>query len=171
MSMPIGEGSSRRPKREGKRHGTRVKLLFHDVFSLVRCLDEIIAVLLHARFLGKGSQHLLGHTARQEDDLRPSRTKTPEVVGSKIKCPHLVDRKQERPREKSRVKVLQRPSFTEQLDGMRQDLACLSHLALIVIISFPVHLRHDGVDLIIGYPVEVVNEARRRASVALFNTN
>ena len=62
-----------------------------------------------------------------------------------------MDREQERPSVKTRVEVVERPSVTYQLVGVRQDLLRLSRLALVAIIGVPVHLRYDGVDVVIGY--------------------
>ena len=86
-----------------QRQCASVKLLLHGVFCLVRCLDERIEVLLHARLLGKGHRQLRGRTALQEDGLRPSPTQTPEVVGGDLKGPHLIVGEQEGPSVKTRV--------------------------------------------------------------------
>jgi len=102
----MGGSITRRPKRGGQRHSALVELLLYGVFRLVRYLDEFIKVLLHTRLLGEGNRQLLGHTAPQEDGLCPSATQTPEVVGSHLEGPHLVDREQERPSVKTRVEVV-----------------------------------------------------------------
>jgi len=171
FSTPMGGGISRRPKRGSQSHGSCVELLLYGVFRLVRCLDELIKVLLHARLLGNGHRQLLGRTARQEDGLRPSPTQTPEVVGGDLKGPHPVDREQERPSVKTRMKVMEGPSVTDQLVGVRQTLIRMPRLALVAIVGVSVHLRHDGVNVIVGDPVEDFNEPRRDAAMALFNMN
>jgi len=141
------------------------------VFRLVRCLDDIIEVLLHARLLGKGYRQLRGRTARQEDGLRPSPTQTPEFVGGDLELPHLLDGEQEDPSVKTPVKVMERASVTDQLVGIGQNLIRLPSLALAAIVGVAVHLRHDGVSMVIGDPVEDVYEPRRDAPMALFDTN
>ena len=108
-------------------------------------------VLLRARLLGKGHRQLLSHSERQDDGLWQRTTQTPKAVGGYLEGPHLVDREQERPSVKTRVEVVERPSVTYQLVGVRQDLLRLSRLALVAIIGVPVHLRYDGVDVVIGY--------------------
>jgi len=69
------------------------------------------------------------------------------------------------------MEVLERPSVTDQLVGIRQDLVRLSRLALIAIIGVPVHFRLDGVDVVVGHLIEDFNEPRRGAPMALFRTN
>ena len=53
LGVPMAGSITRRQRRGGQRHGARVELLLHCVFRLLRHLDELIEVLLHARFLGK----------------------------------------------------------------------------------------------------------------------
>jgi len=176
----MGGGITWRPKRGGHRHGARVELLLHGVFRLVRYLDELIEVLLHARLVGKGNIHILGHTARREDGLWPTAAQTSEAVGSHLEGPLLEDWEQERPCVKTRVEVVERPSVTDQLVGIRQDFERLSRLTLVAIIGVPVYLRHDGVDVVIGYlmrlsfnpsgmpqwPCSIRAKAKRRLLVA-----
>jgi len=83
----------------------------------------------------------------------------------------LVDREQKGPSVKTRVKVLKRTSVTDQLVGIGQDLIGLPRLALVSIVGVAVHLRHDGVNMVFGNPVEDIHKPRRDAPVALFNTN
>jgi len=42
---------------------------------------------------------------------------------------------------------------------------------MVAMVGVPMHLRHEGVDLIIGYPIAEVNEARRGASMTFFDTS
>jgi len=58
-----------------------------------------------------------------------------------------------------------------QLVGIGQNLTRLARLAFVAIVGVAVHLRHDGVDVVIGDPVEDVDETRRDAPMALFDTN
>jgi len=127
------------------------------VFRLVHCLDELIKVFLHACLLSKRHRHLCGRTARQADGLRPSPTQPPEDVGGYLKCPHLVDREQEDPSVKTRVEVVERTTVTDQLVGIGQDLIGLPRLALVSIVGVAMHLRHDGVNMVIRDPVEDVD--------------
>jgi len=106
----MGGGITRRPKGGSQRHCACVELLLHGVFRLVRCLYELIEILLYARLLRKGHRQLLGRTARQEDGLRSSPTQTPKVVVGDLKGPHLVDQEQERPIVKTRMEVVEGPS-------------------------------------------------------------
>jgi len=122
LSTPMGGGVTRRPKGGFQRHCACVEVLLHGVFRLVRCLDELIEVLFHTRILGTGHRQLLGRTARQEDGLWPSATQTPDVVGSDLKGPHLVDREQELPSVKTRMKAVEGPSVMDQLFGVCQNL-------------------------------------------------
>jgi len=69
------------------------------------------------------------------------------------------------------MKVMEGPSVTDQLVGISQDLIGLPRLALVAIIGVTMHLRHDGVNMVIRDPVEDVDEPRRDAPMALFNTN
>jgi len=147
-----------------------VKLLLHSVFGLVRCLDELIEVLLPARLLGTGHRHLRDRTVRQEDSLRQGPTQTLEVVGGDLKGPHLKDGEQEGPSVKTRVKVKERASVTDQLVCKGQNLIRLPRLALVAIVGVAVHLRHDGVDMVIGDPIEDVDEPRRESPMALYDT-
>jgi len=167
----MGGSITRRLKRGSQRHGARVKILLHGVVRLLRHLDELIEVLLHARLLGKRNLQLLGHTVRQEDGLWPSLVLTLKVVGRHLKYPHLVDGEQERPHVKTRMGVVERPSVTDQLVGIRQDLLRLSRLAMISVIGVPMHLRHDGVDVVFRHIIEDVDEPRRGALIAFFDTN
>ena len=167
----MGGGITRRPKGGSQRQCASVELLLHGVFRLANCLDELIEVLLHTCLLGKRHRQLLGRTARQEDGLRPSPTQKPEVVGGDLECPHLMDWEQEGPSVKTRVEVVQRASVTDQLVGIGQNLVGLPRLALVAIVGAAVHLRHVGVDMVVGNPVEDVDKPRRDAPMALFNTN
>jgi len=167
----MGGGITPCPKRGSQRHGARVELLFLGVVHLVRYLDELIEVLLHARLLGKGYRQLRSRKERQENGLWPSTTQTPEVVGGHLEGPHLEDREQQRPIVKTRVKFMERPSITDRLAGIRQGLVRLSRMALFVITCVPMHLRHDGVDQVIKYPHDDAYEARRGAAMAYFDKN
>jgi len=79
-----------------------------------------------------------------------------------------VDWEQKRPRVNTLVEVVERPSVTDQLVGIRQDLVRLSNLTLVAIMSVPVLLRHDGVDVVISYLIKDVIEIRRGAPDDLF---
>jgi len=82
-----------------------------------------------------------------------------------------MDGEQEGPSVKTRVDVIERASVTDQLVGIRQNLIRLPRLALVAIVGVAVHLRHHGVDMVVGDPVEDVNEPLRDAPMSLFNTN
>jgi len=69
------------------------------------------------------------------------------------------------------VEVVERMSVRDQLVGIGQDLIGLPRLALIAIVGVSMHLRHDGVNMVVGNPVEDVHKSRRDAPMALFNTN
>jgi len=69
------------------------------------------------------------------------------------------------------MEVMEGPSVTEQLVGTGQNLIGLSRLALVAIVGVAMHLCHDGVDMVVGNPVEDVYKPRRDAPRALFNTN
>ena len=62
-------------------------------------------------------------------------------------------------------------SETDQLVGIGQDFIGLPRLALVAVVGVAIYLRHDGVNMIIRDPFEDVDEPRRDAPVALFNTN
>jgi len=66
---------------------------------------------------------------------------------------------------------MERASVTDQRVGIDQDLIRLPRLALVAIVNVAVHFRHDGVDKVIGDPVEDADEPRRDAPMALFDTN
>jgi len=49
LSTPMGGSITQRSKRGGQRHGAGVELLLHGVLRLVKYVNELVEVLLHAR--------------------------------------------------------------------------------------------------------------------------
>jgi len=78
---------------------------------------------------------------------------------------------QEGPSVKARVDIVERAPVADPLVGIGQNLIRLPRLALVAIVGVAVHLRYDGVDTVIGDPVEDADEPRRDAPMALFETN
>jgi len=66
-----------------------------------------------------------------------------------------MDGEQEGPRVKTRVEVMERASVTDQLVGIGQNLIRLPRLALGAIVGVAVHLRHNGVDMVVGDPLRM----------------
>jgi len=69
------------------------------------------------------------------------------------------------------MEVMEGPSVPDQLVGIGQDLIGLPRLALVAIIGVTMHLRHDGVNMVVRNPVEDVHKPRRDAPMALFHAN
>jgi len=81
-----------------------------------------------------------------------------------------MDGEQEGPSVKTRVEVMKRASGTDELVGLGQNLIRLPRLALVAIVGVAVHLCHDGLDMVVGNPIEDDKEPRRDAPMALFIT-
>jgi len=69
------------------------------------------------------------------------------------------------------MEFMEGPSVTDQLVGIGQDLIGLPRLVLVDIIGVTMHLRHDGVNMVVRNLVEDVHKPRRDASMALFHPN
>ena len=82
-----------------------------------------------------------------------------------------MDKEQKGPSVETRVEVVKRTSVANKLDGIGQDLVGLPRLAFVAIVCVTMHLRHDGVNMVVRNPVEDVYKPRRDAPMALLNTN